>query len=66
VREASLHRLAQKIVQSVTKGVSKSETARRFRVDRLTVRHYLKQLDEEGALSPKKATSSSPKLQFRR
>ena len=49
-------------MQSVTKGVSKSETARRFGVDRLTVRRYLKQLDEEGALSPKKAPSSSPKL----
>jgi len=62
VHEALLHRLRKKIVQSVTKGVSKSETARRFGVDRLTVRRYLKQLDEEGALSPKKAPSSSPKL----
>jgi transposase len=54
--------LRKKIVESVRKGVSKSETARRFGVDRSTVRRYLRQLDEEGTLSPKKAPGSSPKL----
>jgi transposase len=44
--------LRKKVVESVRKGVSKSETARRFGVDRSTVRRYLRQLDEEGTLSP--------------
>jgi transposase len=54
--------LRKKIVESVKTGVSKSESARRFGVDRSTVRRYLKQLDEEGSLLPKKAPGSSPKL----
>jgi transposase len=36
--------LRKKIVQSVRKGVSKSETARRFDVNRSTVQRYIKQL----------------------
>jgi transposase-like protein len=36
--------LREKIVESVKKGVSKSETARRFGIDRTTVKHYCKQL----------------------
>ncbi len=47
--------LRTKIVQSVRRGVSNSETARRFGVKRSTVARYLKQLDEEGSLIPKKA-----------
>ncbi|MCA1718388.1 MAG: helix-turn-helix domain-containing protein [Actinobacteria bacterium] len=54
--------LRTKIVKSVSRGVSKSETARRFGVNRSTVRRYLKQLDEEGTLVPKKAPGSPPKL----
>ena len=54
--------LRTKVVESVRRGVSKSETARRFGVDRSTVRRYLKRLDEEGTLLPKKAPGSSPKL----
>jgi transposase len=54
--------LRTKIVESVRRGVTKSETARRFRVNRSTVRRYLKQLDEEGSLVPKKAPGSRPKL----
>ncbi len=54
--------LRQKIVESVRRGVSKSETARRFGVNRSTVKRYLKQLDEEGALAPRKAPGSPPKL----
>jgi transposase len=54
--------LRAKIVESVRKGVSKSETARRFGVNRSTVRRYLKQLDEEGALVPKKAPGKPSKL----
>jgi transposase len=51
-----------KIVQSVRKGISRSETARRFGVNRSTVKRYLKQLDEEGSLVPKKAPGSCSKL----
>ena len=54
--------LRKKIAESVRKGVSKSETARRFGVDRSTVRRYLRHLEEVGILSPKKAPGSSPKL----
>ena len=54
--------LRTKIVESVKKGVSKSETARRFGVNRSTVGRYLKQLDEEGSLIPKKAPGSRSKL----
>lgn len=42
------------IVESVRRGVSKSETARRFGVNRSTVKRYLKQFHEEGSLAPKK------------
>ena len=54
--------LRKKIVESVRKGVSKSETARRFDVNRSTVQRYIKQLDEEGSLAPKKRPGSRPKL----
>ena len=55
--------LRKKIVQSVrSKGVSISETARRFGVNRSTVGRYLKRLDEEGSLAPKKALGAHPKL----
>src|SRR5215216_5356803 len=54
--------LRTKVVESVRRGVSRSETARTFGVDRSTVRRYLKRLDEEGTLLPKKAPGSSPKL----
>jgi len=54
--------LRTKIVESVQKGVSKSETARRFGVNRSTVGRYLKRLDEDGSLAPKKAPGSRPKL----
>jgi len=55
--------LRTKIVESVRRrGVSTSETARRFRINRSTVARYLKQLDEGGSLIPKKAPGSPPKL----
>ena len=54
--------LRKKIVESVKKGVPKSETARRFGVDRATVKRYCKQLDERGTLEPKKAPGKRPKL----
>jgi transposase len=54
--------LREKIVESVKKGVSKSETARRFGVDRATVKRYCKQLDERGTLEPRKAPGKKPKL----
>jgi transposase len=50
--------LRTKIVESVKKDVSISETARRFGVNRSTVGRYLKRLDEEGSLIPKKAPGS--------
>src|SRR3712207_990265 len=54
--------LRKKIVESVKKGVPKSETARRFGVDRATVKRYCNQLDERGTLEPKKAPGKRPKL----
>jgi transposase len=54
--------LREKIVESVKKGVSKSETARRFGVDRATVKRYCKQLDQRGTLEPRKAPGKRPKL----
>jgi len=54
--------LREKIVESVKKGVPKSETARRFGVDRATVKRYCKRLDERGTLQPGKAPGKAPKL----
>jgi transposase len=54
--------LTEKILQSVKKGLSKSETARRFSVDRATLKRYCKQLDERGTLQPRKALAKRPKL----
>ena len=44
------------------KGVSKSETARRFGVHRATLKRYCKQLDERGTLEPRKAPGKTPNL----
>ena len=41
--------LREKIVESVKKGVSKSETARRFGVDRATVKRYFASNSMSGA-----------------
>ena len=54
--------LRTKIVESVRSGVSKTETARRFGVNRSTVKRYVKQLEKEGSLVPKEAPGSPPKL----
>ena len=54
--------LREKIVESVKKGTPKAETARRFGVDRATVKRYCKQLDERGTLEPRKAPGKAPKL----
>jgi len=54
--------LRAKIVESVKKGVPKAQTARRFGVDRATVKRYCKQLDERGTLEPRKAPGKKPKL----
>jgi transposase len=54
--------LREKIVESVKKGVPKAETARRFGVDRATVKRYCNQLDERGTLEPRKAPGKRPKL----
>jgi transposase len=54
--------LREKIVESVKKGVPKAETARRFGVDRATVKRYCKQLDERGTLQPRKAPGRAPKV----
>ena len=54
--------LRTKIVESVRKGVSKSETARRFGVNRSTVKRYLKRLAEGGSLAPKKRPGKHLKL----
>ena len=57
----SLHP-GEKIVESVKKGVFKSETARHVGVDRATVKRYCKHLDERGTLGPRKAPGKKPKL----
>jgi transposase len=54
--------LREKIIESVKKGVPKAETARRFGVDRATVKRYCKQLDERGTLEPRKAPGRASKL----
>jgi transposase len=54
--------LRTKIIESVKKGVPKGETARRFGVDRATVKRYCKRLDERGTLEPDKAPVKRPKL----
>jgi transposase len=54
--------LREKIVESVKRGVPKAETARRFGVDRATVKRYCKLLDERGTLEPGKAPGRAPKL----
>jgi len=54
--------LREKIVESVKKGVPKAETARRFGVDRATVKRYCKRLEERGTLEPSKAPGNKPKL----
>ena len=55
--------LRTKIIESVRRrGVSISETARRFGVNRSTVGRYLRRLDEGGSLTPKKAPGAPSKL----
>ncbi len=54
--------LREKIVESVKKGVPKAQTARRFGVNRATVKRYYKQLNERGTLEPRKAPGKIPKL----
>ena len=54
--------LREKIVESVKKGVAKAETARRFGVDRATVKRYCRQLHERGTLKPRKAPGKRSKL----
>jgi transposase len=52
----------EKIVESVKKGVPKSETAHRFGVHRAPLRRYCNELDERGTLEPRKAPGKRPKL----
>jgi len=54
----SLDLRSKKIVEAVRRGVSISETAHRFGVNRSTVGHYLKRLDKGGSLASKKAPGS--------
>jgi transposase len=54
--------LGEKLVEAVKKGVPKAETARRFGVDRATVKRYCKRLDEGDTLEPRKAPGRAPKL----
>ena len=54
--------LRTKVVESVRRGVSISETARRFGVSRWRVKRYLKRLDESSSLAPKTAPGKPPKL----
>jgi transposase len=54
--------LRKKIVESVRRGISKSDTARKFGVNRSTVKRYVKRLDEGGPLAPKRRPGKRPKL----
>ena len=54
--------LREKIIESVKKGIPKAETARRFGVDRATLKRYCKLLDERGTLEARKAPGRTPKL----
>jgi transposase len=54
--------LREKVVESVKKGPTKSETARRFGVDRSRLKRYCNQLDERGTLEPRKAPGKTLKL----
>ena len=61
--ESLFDRPAQKDSGVRKKGaLSKSEAARRFGVNRSTVQRYLKRLDEEGSLVPRKAPGKASKL----
>jgi transposase len=57
--------LRTKVVESVRRGISKSETARRFGISRSTVKRYVKLLDESGSLTPKRRPVKCPKLDRR-
>lgn len=57
--------LRTKVVGSVRRGISKSETDRRFRISRCTAHHYLKRLEEEGSLAPKRRPGTRTKLDQR-
>ena len=54
--------LRTEVVESVRQGFSKSETARRFGVNRSTVKRYVKRLDEGGSLAPIRRPGKRPKL----
>jgi transposase len=57
--------LHTKVVESIRRGISKSETARRFGFDRSTVKRYVKRLDESGSPAPKRRLGKRPKLNQR-
>jgi transposase len=57
--------LRTKVVESVRRGISKSETARRFGINRSTVKRYVKRLDESSSLGPKRRLGKRPKLDRR-
>jgi len=57
--------LRTKTVESVRRGISRSETARGFGIDRSTVKRYLKRLGESGSLAPKRRPGKRPKLDQR-
>lgn len=54
--------LRTKVVESVGWGISKSETARRFGIDRSTGKRHGKRPDESGSLAPKRRLGKRPKL----
>jgi transposase len=58
--------LREKIVESVKKGVPKSETARRFGIDRATLKRYCKLLDERGTLESPGRLQARPRSWTRR
>ena len=57
--------LRMKIVESVKKGLPKAQTARRFGVDRATLKRYCKLLDERGTLEPRRRPPARPRSSSR-
>jgi transposase len=54
--------LRRKIVEALSRGRTKSETARAFSVSRSSVKRYAKLVEQGRPLAPKKRPGSKPKM----
>ena len=57
--------LREKIIETLGRGMGKSEAARTFSVSRSSVKRYAKLAEEGRPLAPKKRPGSKPKLEER-